>query len=152
MNATVIKVRGWAWKERKGGTIKLVIEVHPSTEEGWLKALEMFKGKPEISVAVVPPQNAPMAPDFNEMLRNYEKAAAAIPPPPEPVIITTDHTNTPKVDTRYDRDQSSYSKTELVETLQDLKEAIIAAPSTSGLCECGLIAGHKVKHVRKKNA
>ena len=144
MNATVIKVRGWAWKERKGGTIKLVIEVHPSTEEGWLKALEMFKGKPEISVAVVPPQNAPMAPDFNEMLRNYEKAAAAIPPPPEPVIITTDHTNTPKVDTRYDRDQSSYT----APTVAPVEDPSKLPPL--GLCECGLIAGHKVKCVKRK--
>ena len=93
MNATVIKVRGWAWKERKGGTIKLAIEVHPTTEDEWLKALEMFKSKPEISVAV----RAPLMDEAQ--LRSELLNMPDDPPDMKPS----------KVDTRYDRNLSSYS-------------------------------------------
>ena len=56
MNAHVIRISGSAWRPRKGGSVKLVIEVRPETQAQWVKALEMFKQRPELSVTVVAPK------------------------------------------------------------------------------------------------
>ena len=68
MNAHVIRIQGSAWRPRKGGSVKLVIEVRPGTQAEWVEALEMFAQKPELSVTVV----APKVPDSfirSEVLR-----------------------------------------------------------------------------------
>ena len=59
MNAHVIRIQGSAWRPRKGGSVKLVIEVRPETQAEWVDALEMFKQRPELSVTVVAPYIAP---------------------------------------------------------------------------------------------
>ena len=56
MNAHVIRIQGSAWRPRKGGSVKLVIEVRPETQAQWVKALEMFAQRPELSVTVVAPK------------------------------------------------------------------------------------------------
>ena len=58
MNAHVIRIQGSAWRPRKGGSVKLVIEVRPETQAEWVDALEMFKQRPELSVTVVAPKLA----------------------------------------------------------------------------------------------
>ena len=60
MNAHVIRISGSAWRPRKGGSVKLVIEVRPGTQAEWVDALEMFKQRPELSVTVVAPYVAPV--------------------------------------------------------------------------------------------
>ena len=59
MNAHVIRIAGSAWRPRKGGSVKLVIEVRPGTQTEWVEALEMFKQRPELSVTVVAPKVEP---------------------------------------------------------------------------------------------
>ena len=58
MNAHVIRIQGSAWRPRKGGSVKLVIEVRPGTQAEWVEALEMFKQRPELSITVVAPKVA----------------------------------------------------------------------------------------------
>ena len=60
MNAHVIRIQGSAWRPRKGGSVKLVIEVRPGTQTEWVEALEMFKQRPELSVTVVAPKVDPL--------------------------------------------------------------------------------------------
>ena len=133
MNATVIRIQGSAWRPRKGGSVKLVIEVRPQTQTEWVEALEMFKTRPEISVAVVPP-NASKHEGIGAADKVLYKGSS-----PQPKITVGDPANTTTVgvDRRYDRDQSSYI-------------APTVTPIDPGLCECGLIAGHKVKCVKRK--
>lgn len=99
----------------------MVIEVRPGTQAEWVEALEMFKSRPELSVTVVTPTAQTKA-ELTQALQDLKEAIIAAPA---------------KVDRRYDRDQSSYIAPTV--TLID-----------PGLCQCGLIAGHKVKCVKRK--
>ena len=147
MNAHVIRIQGSAWRPRKGGSVKLVIEVRPETQAEWVDALEMFKQRPELSVTVVAPK----------VVSPPSTSSAVSIPQDLRVTMTTikdttayDAAGMPKADVdcpvpgcdllfEHEGDHSAV--------------AIVATPLLD--CpkgNCGMTAGHKGKCVKKKVA
>ena len=154
MNAHVIRIQGSAWRPRKGGSVKLVIEVRPETQAEWVDALEMFKQRPELSVTVVAPKVAVAGTTVVEASHIYRPPGLITNTVPTDTLILHrqgyDAAGIPKADVdcpvpgcdllfEHEGDHSAV--------------AIVATPLLD--CpkgNCGMTAGHKGKCVKKKVA
>ena len=180
MNAHVIRISGSAWRPRKGGSVKLVIEVRPETQAEWVDALEMFKQRPELSVSVVAPYVAPAVTvitdkrydrdgsSWSKDNRPYpnnegdmmKETVAAIKGNPDFVKhdfskVAFDAASMPKADVDCPEPECNR---ELGHTGEHLFDGIPLPPMPSATIadcpkpDCNLLAGHKGKCVKKKVA
>ena len=157
MNAHIIRIQGSAWRPRKGGSVKLVIEVRPETQAQWVEALEMFAQKPELSVTVVAPRTPSVAPRTD---RDMAETVAAIKGNPDFVKhdfskVAFDASGMPKADVDCPEPECNR---ELGHTGEHLFDGIPLPPMPSATIadcpkpDCNLLAGHKGKCVKKKVA
>ena len=180
MNAHVIRIQGSAWRPRKGGSVKLVIEVRPETQAQWVKALEMFKQRPELSVTVVAPKVDPLPkwkthrgverhryeppvysageyePNEGEVMKETVAAIKGKIPTPD---TNPDHYTTTNA-AGYDASGMPKADVDCPVPGCDLlfehegdhsAVAIVATPLLDcPLPDCNLLAGHKGKCVKKK--
>ena len=154
MNAHVIRIQGSAWRPRKGGSVKLVIEVRPETQAQWVKALEMFKQRPELSVTVVAPKLGEITHGGITHLVSLEKPLTS--------VTTTSHKGAVEYVNMQGYSPDGMPKADvdcpvpgcdlLFEHEGDHSAvAIVATPLLD--CpkgNCGMTAGHKGKCVKKK--
>ena len=146
MNAHVIRIQGSAWRPRKGGSVKLVIEVRPETQAEWVDALEMFKQKPELSVTVVAPYVAPVVTAIPDKRYDRDKSSWS----ESPGFVKHDFSKVEMYPPGYDASGMPKADVDCPEPectfgLNHVLPHSFPCP----LSDCNLLAGHKGKCVKK---